>query len=212
VALVEDEFKKIAKTDATLLTQRLDGRLVLYRQGATPSGSAGGAAIPMADRVRAILSAKSGNERKVVYLTERRDAISAQRDAIAQDVALLEKKDVYLCQQFEDAGSEPARRRAAAQLYALRKRLVSKQQLVGRLSQQLEVIAGRLEHLEALPEGRQMDAAEVEALSRALAAAEEVLAIVAAKQEPQQEESAGLSGGALNADEQAVYDELSSRT
>ncbi|MCS7033594.1 MAG: hypothetical protein NZ561_06315, partial [Phycisphaerae bacterium] len=155
VSLVEEVFRATAKADQNLRAQRLDGRLVLYEAGATPRGSAGGAETPMVDRIRATLTSLPGREKKVAYLIERRDSIGSRRDAIEQEVTILEKKDAYLRQQFREATSEPARRRVAAQLCALRRRLASRQQMMQVLNRQLNVVSVHLGGLEALAPGEE---------------------------------------------------------
>lgn len=207
--LVEDELKSVAKQAAGLLAKRLDGRIVLYREGTTPAGSAGGAGMPLIERIKSIFSGRTSNEKKIAFLSERRAALSQQRDALADELALLEKRDAYLRQQFRQGESEPARRRVAAQMVQLHKELDRRTQMLTVLNQQVNVIASHLHTLDLLQQGRQGKLPESDVLAADAARAEEMLAKLQAESEVADAVSPAIGGGAMGVDEQAMFDELS---
>lgn len=207
LALVEDELRSVAKQAKGLVARRLDGRIVLYREGATPAGSAGGAAMPLIERIKSIFSGRTSNEKKIAFLSERRASLSQQRDTLADELALLEKRDAYLRQQFRQGESEPARRRVAAQMVQLRKELERRTQMLGVLNQQVNVVSSHLHNLELLQQGRQGALPDSDAIAADAARAEEMLAKLQAESELADSVSPAI-GGAMGSDEQAMYDEL----
>lgn len=206
LTFVESEFRAIAKADKSLRIQRLNGRFVLHREGATPTGHAGGAATPMVERIKSNLSGRATVEKKMAYLNERRDALATQRDALDEELQLLEKKDAYLRQQFKEATSEPAKRRFAAQLYALRRKLDTRGKWMSTLNQQLNVLSIHLSNLTQTPDV--LSGEDAQAVAAAVADAEETLGKMSVNVEPVDEPTAGASGGALLPEEQELFDEL----
>jgi len=201
LSMVEEELRGIAKADKSLRAQRLDGRIVLHRAEATPAGSSGGV-MPLVERIRAAFSPRSSDEKRLALFADRRDAMAEQRDSLAEQIQLLEKKDAYLCQQFKEAGSEPAKRRLAAQLVQFRRELDRKQQMLNvtrRHLAEIETIVRAIEGKGKLP--------PVEDIATAAAKAEEELTKLAAAEEKMESVAAAI-GGTLSAEEQAVYDHL----
>jgi hypothetical protein len=209
LALVEDELKSYAKSRGGLLARRLDGRIVLYREGTTPAGSAGGAGMPLIERIKSIFSGRTSTEKKIAFLSERRAALSQQRDGVADELGLLEKKDAYLRSQFKQSESEPARRRIAAQLAQLRKELERRGQMMSVLNQQINVVGSHLHNLELILRGAAAKLPESETIAADAARAEETLAKLQADSELADAVSPVVAGSALGAEEQAIFDELS---
>lgn len=208
LALVEDELKSVAKQTPGLLAKRLDGRIVLYREGTTPAGSAGGAGMPLIERIKSIFSGRTSNEKKIAFLSERRATLSQQRDRLDDEIQLLEKKEAYLRQQFRSGDSEPARRRVAAQVAQLRKELDRRGQMLGVLNQQINVVGSHLHSLELLQQGGQTRLPDSEVIAADAAKAEEMLARLQADSEMADSVSPAI-GGSMTTEEQAVFDELS---
>lgn len=208
LALVEDELKSVAKQTKGLLAKRLDGRIVLYREGTTPAGSAGGAGMPLIERIKSIFSGRTSNEKKIAFLSERRATLAQQRERLEEETQLLEKKEAYLRQQFRQNDSEPARRRAAAQIAQLRKELDRRGQMLGVLNQQINVVGNHLHSLELLQQGQQTRLPDSDAIAADAAKAEEMLARLQADSELADSVSPAI-GGSMTSEEQAVFDELS---
>ena len=111
---VEQELKAYARDNPGLTSKRLDGRVVLYREGASvtsapgasgaaSTASGGGSAMPLIDSLRALFGRKGENEKKIAFLAERRTALSQQRDRAYEDMGALEQQEAGLRQQFKDA-------------------------------------------------------------------------------------------------------------
>ena len=98
VQLVEDELREYAKSADGLAAKRLDGRVVLYRQGpaSLPASDSGGSAMPLIDRVKALFARKGETEKKIEFLAERRTALSQQRDRAYEELGTLEQQDQAL--------------------------------------------------------------------------------------------------------------------
>jgi len=67
--LIEEELKsyaKDAKADECLVARRLEGNIVLFRDGTAPSSAIRpGASMPFIDRVRSLFARKGDNEKKI---------------------------------------------------------------------------------------------------------------------------------------------------
>jgi hypothetical protein len=207
--LVEGELKSYAKMNPGLAAKRLDGRLVVFRDGAsTGPVSDGGMNMPFIDKMRSLFSMKGEIEKKISLLSERRAALSQQRDRSYEDMSVLEAKETELRRQFKEAGGDLAKRRITTQLLQMRKDQERRQQLLSMLNQQINIIGTHLTNLELQQQGKNAKlptsdeiaggAAEVENLLKELEESGDLASSVS---------SAGQSG--LCAEEQALYDELS---
>jgi hypothetical protein len=207
VAWVEDELQSYAK-EHSLIAKRLGGQMVLFRQGTVPAAArSGGSDMPFMDRVKAMFARKGDTEKKVALLSERRAELSVQRDRAYEEMGALEQKEAEMRQQFRDTTSSITRRRITSQLVQLRKDLDRRQQLLGMLNQQINVVATHLHNLELVQQGQVAQLPDSEELAADAAAAEEVLAELQASNEVAATVSAvGPSG--LSDEEQALYEEL----
>ncbi len=207
--LVEDELKLFAKENA-LVAKRLDGCLVLFREGSlsnNPANQSGGPNMPFMQRVKALFSRKGDNEKKLALLSERRAALTQQRDRAFEDMAVLEQKETELRQQFRDTTSTLTRRRVTSQLVQLRKDLERRQQLLGMLNQQINVVSTHLHNIELVQQGQSAQLPSSDDLATDAAAAEEVLAELQASTEAATQVATGAAS-ALSDEEQALYEEL----
>jgi hypothetical protein len=213
---VEAELRTYAKENPGLASKRLDGRLVLYREGASlqpqPAGSAdrmvaGGSDMPLLDRVRALFGRKGDNEKKISFLSERRAALSQQRDRAYEEMGTLEQQEGALRQQFKDATGAITKRRVTSQLLQLRKDLERRQQLLAVLNQQINVVSTHLHNLELVQQGQGARLPDAEEMTADAVKAEEMLAELEASNE-----LAGTTGSiahaGMTAEEQALFEEL----
>ena len=163
--------------------------------------------MPMIDKIRSLFSRKGENEKKIAFLSERRTLLSQQRDRAYEDMNALETKDAELRQQFKDATGALAKRRITSQLLQMRKDLERRQQLIGVLNQQVNVVSTHLHNLELVQQGQSAKLPDSEELASDAAAAEEMLAELQADNELA--ESVGtVAHAGMTAEEQALYEEL----
>jgi len=208
--LVESELRSYAKENPGLAAKRLDGRLVLFREGSAPvsaGAASGGADMPFIDRVKTLFARKGEVEKKIAFLSERRAALSQQLDRGYEDMGAMEGKEADLRQQFKDAAGDLPRRRITSQLLQLRKDVERRQQLLSVLNQQINVVSTHLHNLELQRQGQSAKLPDSEEMAADAAAAEEVLAELQAGSELA--ESVGTAAhGSMSAEEQALYEEL----
>jgi hypothetical protein len=207
--LVESELKSYAKESAGLAVKRLDGRVVLFREGAAPmpAGAAGGSNMPFIDHVKSLFARKGEVEKKISFLSERRTALSQQLDRGYEDMGVMEGREAELRQQFKDAAGDLPRRRITSQLLQLRKDIERRQQLLSVLNQQINVVSTHLHNLELQRQGQTAKLPDSEEMAADAAAAEEVLAELQAGSELAESVGAAAHGG-MSDEEQALYDEL----
>lgn len=207
---VEAELKNYAKANG-MTAKRLDGRVVLFREGSAPMAggvkSAGGLDMPFIDSLKTLFSRKGETEKKIALLSERRAALSQQRDTSYDDLAALESNESTLKEQFKTTNSESTKRRLTSQLLQARKDLARKQQLMSVLNQQIDVVSTHLHTLELVQQGSNAKLPSGEDLTKDAEKAEEVLANLQADRE-----LAGTitppAASSLSDEEQALYDEL----
>jgi len=206
--LVEDELKSYAKDGDGLVARKLEGNVVLFREGGSPMAQrSGGSDMPFIQRVKSLFGRKGDNEKKISLLAERRASLSVQRDRAFEEMGVLEQKEGDLRQQFKDTTSSITRRRVTSQLVQLRKDLERRQQLLGMLNQQINVVSTHLHNLELVQQGQSAALPNSEELAEDAAAAEEVIAQLQADNELAG--SIGIRGGTgLSEEEQALYEEL----
>ncbi|MBC7784612.1 MAG: hypothetical protein H7144_12310, partial [Burkholderiales bacterium] len=110
--LIEDTLKSHAKRNRGLISKRLDGRLLMFREGSTPTGKAvGGEGMSLLDRMKSLFSRKGDNERKISFLSERRAALTQQRDSSHEELFKLEKRESDLRKEFKTNESPIVRKR-----------------------------------------------------------------------------------------------------
>jgi hypothetical protein len=210
LAFVEAELKSYARQNAGLAAKRLDGRVVLFRQGAGPTSGPAilrGADMPFIERMKTLFARKGEIEKKIAFLSERRAALSQQRDRGYEDMSAMEGKEAGLREEFKQAGGEIPRRRITSQLLQLRKDLERRQQLLSVLNQQVNVVSTHLHNLELQQQGKAANLPDSEEMAADAAAAEEVLAELEANSELASSVGAMVQGG-MSDEEQALYDEL----
>ena len=164
--------------------------------------------MPFLQRVKSLFSRKGDNEKKLAFLSERRAALSMQRDRAFDEMGVLEQKEAEMRQQFKDTTSSITKRRITSHLLQLRKDLERRQQLLGVLNQQINVVSTHLHNLELVHQGKKAQLPDSEEMATDAAKAEEMLASLQANTELAESVGTSLQGG-LSAEEQALYAELS---
>jgi hypothetical protein len=215
VQVVEAELKSYARNTPGLVAKRLDGRVVLFREGTASPGAAspaaGGNAMPLIDRVRALFARKGDSEKKIAHLSERRAALGLQRDKAYEDMTVLEQQEAGLKDQFKNASGAISKRRITSQMLQLRKDLERRQQLLSVLNQQVNVVSTHLHNLELVQQGQVASLPNTDEMTEDAVKAEEVLAELEANAElAGSVGSIGTSG--MSAEEQALFEELEQET
>jgi hypothetical protein len=213
--VVEQELKSYAKELPGHSAKRIDGRIVLFREGvsspaASPSSdslAAGGADMPFFERVKALFSKKGDNDKKIAFLSERRAALSQQQDRIYDDLARLEDKESQLRQQFKDSTSALTKRRLTSQLLQYRKDIERRQQMVQIISNQVNVVSTHLHNLELVKQGQSAKLPDSEEITADAVKAEEFIAQLQADTELA-ESVGGIATAGLSDEEQQLFEEL----
>jgi len=211
---VEAEVKAYAKERPGLVAKRLDGRVVLFREGAAPNASAaagGGSSMPIIERMKSLFARKGETEKKIALLSERRTALGQQRDRSYEELSTLEGREADLKAQFKAATTETTKRRVTSQLLQMRKDLDRRQQMLGVLNQQIDVVSTHLHNLELVQQGQTAKLPESEEITADAERAEDMLAKLQADAELAGANAATATAG-LTAEEQALYDELAAET
>jgi hypothetical protein len=206
---IEAEVKNFAKSNSGLTAKRLDGRLVLFREGSTPAirSAPGGSAMPLIDRIKTLFARKGETEKKIAYLAERRTALTQQRDRSFEELTALEQQNDLLTRQFKESASAITRRRVTAQLVQLRKEIERRQQMQSVLNQQINVVGTHLHNLELSQQGKAANLPDSDEIATDAAAAEEMLAQLQADNELADSVGSVAHAG-LSPEEQALYEEL----
>jgi hypothetical protein len=206
---VDAELKSYAKAHG-LQAKRLDGRMVLFREGATmvsPTAENGGASMPLIERIKALFGRKGDEEKKISFLAERRTALSQQRDRAYEEMQNIEQQEESLKRTFRESNAQITKKRVTTQLLQLRKDLERRQQLVGVLNQQIEVVSTHLHNLELVKQGRAAQLPDAEEMTADAMRAEEMLAeLEAAGEVAGTSAPSGVTG--MTAEEKALFDEL----
>lgn len=215
VQMVEAELKSYARENAGLAARRLDGRIVLFREGSAPTaagassaGSAGGSNMAFLDKIRSLFSRKGETEKKIAFLSERRAALAQQRDRGYEDLGTFEQQENKLREEFKAASGMLTKKRIASQLLQIRKDSERRHQLLAVLNQQVNVVNTHLHNLELVQQGQVAKLPDSEELTADAVAAEEMLAQLEADNELASSVSATSGAGSLNAEEQAIFEEL----
>jgi hypothetical protein len=146
--LVEAALKSYAREHAGLVAKKLDGRLVLFREGSTGTGeTAGGSSMPMIDRIRALFGGRGENEKKIAFLSERRTALGQQRDRVYNEVESFEKKELDLSAEFA-AATKLGQQKIAIEIARLRADASRRREFLMALEKQLDVVNEGLHTLE----------------------------------------------------------------
>jgi hypothetical protein len=216
IQLVEAELKNYARLNPGLSAKRLDGRMVLFREGSAPlaSGPAAadsGGSMGLIDKVRTLFARKGETEKKIAFLSERRAALSQQRDRAYEDMNTLEQQEAALKQQFKEAAGSITKRRVTSQLLQLRKDLERRQQLLQVLNQQVNVVSTHIHNLELVQQGNAAKLPDTEEITEDAVKAEEMLAELEANTELATSVGTIATSG-MSEEEKALFEELERET
>ena len=163
--------------------------------------------MPLIERVKALFARKGDSEKKIAFLSERRAALSQQRDRAYEEMSVLEQQEAGLKEQFKNSASAIGKKRITSQLLQLRKDLERRQQLLSVLNQQVNVVSTHLHNLELVQQGQVASLPNTDEMTADAVKAEEVLAELEASAELAG--SVGAVGAAgMTPEEQALFDEL----
>ena len=164
--------------------------------------------MPLIDRMKALFARKGDDEKKIAFLSERRAALSQQRDQAYEEMGALEQQEEALKRQFKEAPGSITKKRVTSQLLQLRKDIERRTQLLGVLNQQINVVATHLHNLELVQQGQGAHLPDTDEITADAVKAEEMLAELEANSELVG--SVAMSSGAtgLTAEEQALFEEL----
>lgn len=207
VQLVESELKRLSKDAPGWVARRLDGRLVLYRQGAALQPAAAHEPA-MLDRVRSLFGRKGETEKKIAYLSERRAALGQQRDRIYEELSKLEAQQTALKNEYRHAAGPLGKRRITSHLLQLRKDVQRRQQLLNVLNGHIQVLGVHLHNLELARTGTAHGLSAPEHIAEDATQAEQVLAELQAGSEPAGGVRAGPPAGGLTDEETRLMQEL----
>ena len=206
--LIESELKSYAKSNPGLVAKRLDGRVVLFREGSAAStASTGGTDMAFVDRIKSLFARKGETEKKIALLSEQRTAFSQQLDRSYEEIGVLEKKDADLRDEFKNASGAVTKRRITSQLVQLRKDIERRQQLIGVLNSRINVVSTHLHNLELVRQDDHAKMPDSEEIANDAAAAEEMLAQLQADNEVA-ESVGGIATTGMSEEEQALFEEL----
>ncbi len=205
--LIESELKSYAKSNPGLVAKRLDGRVVLFREGSAPAASSGAKDMAFVDRIKSLFARKGETEKKIAVLAEQRTAFSQQLDRSYEEIGALEKRDAELREEFKNTTGVVTKRRVTSQLVQLRKDIERRQQLIGVLNQRINVVSTHLHNLELVRSDENAKLPDSEEIAQDAAAAEEMLAELQADNEVAQSVGSVATTG-MSEEEQALFDEL----
>jgi len=163
------------------------------------------------DKVRTLFSGKGENEKKIAFLSERKAALSLQRDRAYEEMTALEQQEAALKQQFKDSAGAITKRRVTSQMLQLRKDLERRQQLLSMLNQQVNVVSTHLHNLDLVQQGNAAKLPDTDEITEDAVKAEEILAQLEADSE-----LAGSVGqiatASMSDEEKALFEELENET
>ena len=159
--------------------------------------------MPLIERVKALFARKGDSEKKIAFLSERRAALSMQRDRAYEDMTTLEQQETLLKEQFKNAAGAIGKRRITGQMLQLRKDLERRQQLLSVLNQQINVVSTHLHNLELVQQGQTAKLPDNEEVASDAAKAEEMLAQLEADNELAASVGGIATGAGMTAEESA---------
>lgn len=208
---IEDQLKQVAKDEPGLIARRIDGKLTLFSQGSASLATlaAGGSTMSWRDRIISRITGKDDPQKKIADLSQRRTALSQQRDKVYESIEAMEARDTELRQQFKDASAVSIKRRITTQLVQLGKDMERERQSLNVLNQQINVVHTHLHNIELVQQGKVAKLPTSQEIAEQADEAEQMLARLQADSELADEASGMVqSSGGLSEQEQALYDEL----
>ncbi|MGF1633282.1 MAG: hypothetical protein ACFCVE_05475 [Phycisphaerae bacterium] len=202
---VEEAFRDFARTQPNLAAKRVDGRMLLFRTASTTAASAGDD-MPIFQKIKRLLGRGDSDEQKIAVLSERKAALGQQSHQMQDEIAALEAQDRELREQFKTDTNPVARRRITSSLVQIRKDMERRQQLMGVLSKQINVVGTHLHNLELAKQGTAAKLPTNDEIAEDAARAEEVLADLEVASELA--EGVGVTAVGMSSEEEALYEQL----
>jgi division protein CdvB (Snf7/Vps24/ESCRT-III family) len=209
VQTVESELKSYARQQPGLAARKIDGKLMLYREGSA-SADTGGLNMPFWDNIRSIFKLEESAERKIARLAAERASLTGQRERCYDEIAVVERRESELTKDFQTS-TALAQRRIATEISQLRKDLERRQQILSVIDKKVNVINTAVHTLELK---QQIDPAKLKKLENIAVDTEEVESGLASLQQLDEEanDSAGIGASEMPEDVQAIMDELRGKT
>jgi hypothetical protein len=210
--IVDAALKSYARENPGLAARRIEGKLMLYREGSSmlAADPAGGSNMPFWETIKGIFHREESAERKIARLSGERASLSAQRERAYDEIAAVEKRESELTKSFKEATSL-AQRRIATEISQLRKDIERRQQILGAIDKKINVINTGIHTLELQ---NHVSPEKLKALENVAASSEDVEVGLAALQQLDEEAnaSAGIGASDVPDDVQAIMDELRGQT
>ena len=204
--IVDAALKSYAKENPGMAARRIDGRLMLYREGSAVSADPGGSNMPFWETLKGIFKREESTDRKIARLAAERASLSAQRERSYDEIAAVEKRESELAKTFKEA-TALAQRRIATEISQLRKDIERRQQILGAIDKKINVINTGVHTLELQ---NHVSPEKLKALENVAASSEDVEVGMAALQQLDEEAnaSAGIGAADVPEDVQSILDEL----
>ena len=204
--IIEAELRSYAKENPGLAAKRIEGKLMLFREGSALSIDPGGLNMPFWETVKGIFKREESTDRKISRLAAERAGLTAQRERAYDEIASVEKKESELTKGFKEA-TALAQRRIATEISQLRKDIERRQQILGAIDKKMNVINTGIHTLELQ---NQVSPEKLKTLENIAASSEEVDVGMAALQQLDEEANSMSGVGAMDVpdDVQAILDEL----
>ena len=208
--VVEAELKSYARENPGLAARRIDGKLMLFREGSAFSTDPGGSNMPFWETVKGIFKRNESTDRKIGRLAAERAGLTAQRERSYDEIAAVEKKESELTKSFKEA-TALAQRRIATEISQLRKDIERRQQILGAIDKKINVINTGIHTLELQ---NQVSPEKLKTLENIAASSEDVEVGMAALQQLDEEANSveGIGATEVPDDVQAILDELKGKT
>lgn len=204
--IVDAELRSYAKENPGLAAKRIEGKLMLFREGSAISNDPGGLNMPFWETVKGIFKREESTDKKISRLAVERAGLTAQRERAYDEIASVEKKESELTKGFKEA-TVLAQRRIATEISQLRKDIERRQQILGAIDKKMNVINTGIHTLELQ---NQVSPEKLKTLENIAASSEEVDVGMATLQQLDEEANSMSGVGAMDVpdDVQAILDEL----
>ena len=107
--IVEAGLRSYAAENPGLAARRIEGKLILYREGSAVTADPGGSNMPFWETIKGIFRREESTERKIARLSGERAGLTAQRERCYDEIAAVEKKESELTKGFKEATARASR-------------------------------------------------------------------------------------------------------
>src|SRR5258706_909655 len=211
--IVESAVRSYAKENPGFVAKRIEGRLMLYREGSAATSDPGGSNMPFWETIRGIFKREESTERKIARLAAERAGLTHQRERAYDEIASVEKREAEITKTFATA-TVLAQRRIATEISQLRKDIERRQQSLSAIDKKINVVNTGIHTLELKQQVDPDKLKTLENIASSAEDAEEVEVGMAALQQLDEEANAttGVGTSEVPDDVQAILDELSGKS